>query len=315
MKQMTEWSSQLDRWLEPFLEVLGDKRRRKWAPLYLMGLLLPGERKSMEPISERVAPDDIEQIHHFVSTSRWDPAPLEEVLSERKLTRCWEDRRRFSLSTTQPAQERDRVGWGCPSVLRCSRQAGQLPGPGVGSHLSRDEIPAAVGLRLYLPKAWARATGTLATVKVPHTVVYKTEVAHCPRRDRSRENVWGALSIVLATLGTVRVESSDAAFERSLHWAVGSSNSSILCRRTWDSPIHRSHTPPKARAPSRCRASSVGREVHSSGWNIPYDNHLARRDQVSAIVRVRPADGPDTKEGVQLPGDAAWLVRAPPQRQ
>ena len=74
------WSKQLDRWLGPFLDVLGDKRRRRWAPLYITGLLLPGESKSMQPISSRVAPKDVEQIHHFVATSCWDTAPLEEVL-------------------------------------------------------------------------------------------------------------------------------------------------------------------------------------------------------------------------------------------
>jgi hypothetical protein len=35
----------LDVWLTPFLEVLGRKTRRRWAPLDLRGLLGPGERK------------------------------------------------------------------------------------------------------------------------------------------------------------------------------------------------------------------------------------------------------------------------------
>jgi SRSO17 transposase len=69
-----------ERWLTPFLEVLGDKRRRRWAPLYIMGLLLPGDRKSIAPISARVAPEDFPQLHHFVAASDWDVAPLEEVL-------------------------------------------------------------------------------------------------------------------------------------------------------------------------------------------------------------------------------------------
>jgi SRSO17 transposase len=62
------------------LDVLGDKRRRRWAPLYIMGLMLPGDRKSMQPISSRMAPEDVEQVHHFVATSCWDTEPLEQVL-------------------------------------------------------------------------------------------------------------------------------------------------------------------------------------------------------------------------------------------
>ena len=67
------WERRLDGWLAPFLDALGDKRRRPWAPLYITGLLLPGDRKSMQPISARVAPADAEQIHNFVATSCWDP--------------------------------------------------------------------------------------------------------------------------------------------------------------------------------------------------------------------------------------------------
>ena len=47
------------------------------------GLLLPGDRKSMQPISSRVAPKDVEQVHHFVATSCWDTAPVEEVLCQK----------------------------------------------------------------------------------------------------------------------------------------------------------------------------------------------------------------------------------------
>ncbi len=40
--------SDLDRWLEPFLKVLGHKKRRTWAPMYLRVLLGPSERKSLQ---------------------------------------------------------------------------------------------------------------------------------------------------------------------------------------------------------------------------------------------------------------------------
>ncbi|MGI8765936.1 MAG: hypothetical protein ACR2KM_05410 [Gemmatimonadaceae bacterium] len=34
-------------------------------------------------MAEHVAPDDCEQMHHFLCTSCWDPAPLERTLAER----------------------------------------------------------------------------------------------------------------------------------------------------------------------------------------------------------------------------------------
>src|SRR4051812_21579170 len=74
------WEAELERWLGPFLARLRHKEQRRWAPFYLKGLILPGERKSVEPMAARVAPGDAQQLHHFVSTSPWATAPLEDGL-------------------------------------------------------------------------------------------------------------------------------------------------------------------------------------------------------------------------------------------
>src|SRR3954464_9080080 len=74
------WEAELGRWLEPFLGRLRRREQRHWAPFYLKGLILPGERKSVEPTAARVAPGDLQQLHHFVATSPWATAPLEEEL-------------------------------------------------------------------------------------------------------------------------------------------------------------------------------------------------------------------------------------------
>src|SRR4051794_32944372 len=74
------WEEKLEHWLEPFLARLRRKEQRRWAPVYLEGLILPGERKSVEPMAARVAPGDLQQLHHFVSTSPWATAPLEDEL-------------------------------------------------------------------------------------------------------------------------------------------------------------------------------------------------------------------------------------------
>jgi DDE superfamily endonuclease len=74
------WEDEFERWLEPFLKQLRRKAQQHWAPVYLKGLILPGERKSIEPMATRVAPGDTQQLHHFVSTSPWLTAPLEDEL-------------------------------------------------------------------------------------------------------------------------------------------------------------------------------------------------------------------------------------------
>ena len=71
----------LDAWLEPFLGAMGRKTRRGWAPLYLRGLLGPGERKSLQPMAARLGLSGHDQLHHFISSPAWDDAPLWTALA------------------------------------------------------------------------------------------------------------------------------------------------------------------------------------------------------------------------------------------
>lgn len=79
----TAWARELDEWLAPFVEALGHKSRRPWAPLYVRGLLGPGERKSIQPMASRIVPKEHEQLHHFVATSPWETPPLEAILARK----------------------------------------------------------------------------------------------------------------------------------------------------------------------------------------------------------------------------------------
>jgi SRSO17 transposase len=95
------WDDELERWLEPFLACLRRKAQRHWAPFYLKGLILPGERKSIEPMAARVAPADTQQLHHFVSTSPWATAPVEDELVKAADRRWWADKMRCWSWTTR----------------------------------------------------------------------------------------------------------------------------------------------------------------------------------------------------------------------
>ena len=76
MNGPVDWESALQTWLEPFLAHLGHPARRRMCPLYVAGLIGPGERKSLQPIAARLAPADYDQLHHFVAVGPWDEAPL-----------------------------------------------------------------------------------------------------------------------------------------------------------------------------------------------------------------------------------------------
>ncbi len=55
-------------------------RRVSPRPYYVTGLIGPGDRKSVQPMAERLAPGKYDQLHHFVTAGVWDSAPLETEL-------------------------------------------------------------------------------------------------------------------------------------------------------------------------------------------------------------------------------------------
>ena len=76
----SKWEDELGRWLKPFLDRLGHKARRRMCPLYISGLIGPGDRKSVQPMAARLAPGEYDQLHHFIADGLWDAAPLESEL-------------------------------------------------------------------------------------------------------------------------------------------------------------------------------------------------------------------------------------------
>ena len=75
-----DWKEELGRWLKPFLDRLGHKARRRMCPLYVSGLIGPGDRKSIQPMAERLALGEYDQLHHFIAAGVWDAAPVETEL-------------------------------------------------------------------------------------------------------------------------------------------------------------------------------------------------------------------------------------------
>ena len=49
-------------------------------PLYISGLIGPGDRKCIQPMAERLALGEHDQFHHFIAAGVWDAAPVETEL-------------------------------------------------------------------------------------------------------------------------------------------------------------------------------------------------------------------------------------------
>jgi DDE superfamily endonuclease len=56
------------------------RARRQMCPLYVSGLIGPGDRKSVQPMAKRLALGACDQLHHFIAAGVWDAVPVETEL-------------------------------------------------------------------------------------------------------------------------------------------------------------------------------------------------------------------------------------------
>lgn len=309
------WEPKFDRWMGPFFQAFRHKSQRQWAPYYLRGLLLPGERKSIEPMAARVCPHDTQQLHHFISTSPWDPGPLEAVLLEKVDGLVGSDDAYLIVDDTALVKKGDR------SVGVAHQYCGQLGKNAncqalVSITLARDEMPVPVALRLYLPQSWIDDVERRRECGVPESIGFRTkgDIA-LAEIDRVREG--GArFGTVLADAGYgASAEFRHALSERGLTWAVGISSkqsvypASVRLHRVEPSNAGRPRkhgTPSFQRRSVKAMVASMGKKAWQTiSWR---DGTKGPLECEFAALRVHVADGPLASRGVRLPGELAWLV-------
>src|SRR2546422_1552767 len=78
--QIRKCHERLERFLVDLLEPVGRSERRHWGAVYVRGLLLDGERKSVEPMASRLPEGNVQAMQQFIGQSPWDRS--EEHTSE-----------------------------------------------------------------------------------------------------------------------------------------------------------------------------------------------------------------------------------------
>ena len=160
--------------LEPLVAELGRSERRTGATLYVQGLLMPGERKSVEPMAERLGTDS-QKLQQFLADSPWDE---QEV---------WRAIRQEVVPVLEPlaAWIIDETGWlkqGCKSVGVAHQYCGAVGKTAncqvsVEVCVSDGQLAAPVAGRLYLPESWAGDSARRQAVGVPESVVFQSKPA------------------------------------------------------------------------------------------------------------------------------------------
>ena len=312
----SDWNDELGRWLKPFLDCLGHKARRQMCPLYVAGLIGPGDRKSVQPMAERFAPGDYDQLHHFVSAGVWDAAPLEaELLIQADRLVGGSDAVLVIDDTAMPKKGQHSVGVAPQYASSLGKTANCQTL--VSLTLARGEVPVMVALRLFLPENWTNDRRRLERAGVPveyRTARTKPEIALA---EIDRIIASGVRSgCVLADAGY----GASAPFRqgltaRKLAWAVGIPRHlkvyPVGVQLIW--PVASRGRPRKRHIPDILSIAAEDMLANAKWQNVSWRTGTKGKLKARfAAVRVRIADGPPQRirdKGRQhLPGEEAWLI-------
>ncbi len=313
------WRAELEDWLRPLLEALGHPARRAMCPLYVAGLIGPGERKSVQPMAGRLGLSSHDALHHFIAAGVWDATPLEVVLA-READRLVGGRDAFLIvdDTALPKRGERSVGVAPQYASALGKNANcQVL---VSLTLARREVPVPFALRLFLPEEWTGDAERLEGAGVPErwrTPRTKPEIA-LDEIDRAiaAEVRFGC---VLADAGYGTSASFRAGLSaRGLRWAVGIPR--ILKVYPVDVVLQAppaggrrklSEPDQPSRSAEEVLADAVWRRVvwRRVVWRRGTKGRLSAR---FAATRIRVADGPAQQIGGRpaqhLPGEEAWVV-------
>src|SRR2546426_4660769 len=82
-RELQACADRLEKFLITMLASVGRSERRHHGSLYVQGLLLDGERKSIEPLAERVPGGNVQALQQFVGQSPWAWEPVRDRKSTR----------------------------------------------------------------------------------------------------------------------------------------------------------------------------------------------------------------------------------------
>ena len=179
-KKLVSTESRFEEYLTRLFDVVGHADRQEPLRAYVAGLLLPGERKSVEPMAARIDPRHTESrhqsMHHFVADAPWSAEEMVRVARDWALEQfdrhgpveAW-----VVDDTGIPKKGKHSVGVARQYCGVLGKQDNCQVAVTVSLVNEVMSIPAAH--RLYLPEKWADDQARRAVARVPEDIEFQTK--------------------------------------------------------------------------------------------------------------------------------------------
>jgi len=172
-KKLEAVARRLDDFLADLLAPMGRRERRQWAKIYVQGLLLDGERKSIEPMAGRIAGADLQSLRQFVGQSPWAVEEVQRLLAAKVVDVLSEPEVWMIDETSFPKAGEASVGvarqycGALGKVANCQ--------VAVSLHWSTAQMSCPLLWRLYLPRVWLEDATRRAAGKIPEGIEYQSK--------------------------------------------------------------------------------------------------------------------------------------------
>ncbi len=309
-------------YLEWLAQAAGHADRTDPLRNYCTGLLLDGERKSIEPMAARLAPDRVqrmhEALHHFVAQSPWsDNQMLRQVrnyvlpaMQERGPVLAWiVDETSFAKKGTHS------VGVARQYCGRLGKKENCQVAVSLSAATETASLP--IAWRLYLPEEWASDGARCRGAGVPEGVQFQTkpQIALAQIQQAVEEGVPTGVVLADEVYGSSR-EFREGVAELRLRYSLAVRSTTTV----W--ALERQPLPPQSwkgrgRRATRMRrdqthqpitVQQLARELPERAWHEVAWREGSKEEMLRsrfAALRVRPAYGDDRKGSLQ---PEQWLL-------
>lgn len=320
-RELAELADDLEGFLEQMTFGLGRLERRNAMKAYSRGLLLDGERKSMEPIAARIAssPADVvpcrQRLHEAISMAEWDQTEVFRRIAIRVRHELPKVEALVVDDTGIPKKGYHSVGVG----RQYSGTLGRVDNCQViaSLHLASEFGGACIGARVYLPRDWTNDPKRLAKAHVPSDVVFLEKwriVLELIDRAIDAGVAKGLPVLADAAYGDA-TEFREALIARKLSYVLGVSGTAVV----W--PPGFTPRPPPARTGRAGRPrtkwqagdvvpiaiSSLADSLPASAWKKVTWREGTRGPQSEYFARVRVRTAHRHSSG-EAPGEEQWLL-------
>jgi SRSO17 transposase len=153
---------------------MGRKDRRHHAEEYIRGLLMDGERKSIEPMANRLPDGDVQALQQFVNQSPWPSRDVRASLARKVEGEFVPEAYWLIDEVSFPKQGKHSVGVARQYCGALGKTANCQVA--VSLDLGTEESSTPLNWALYLPKGWVEDPVRRKNAGIPEEITFKTKI-------------------------------------------------------------------------------------------------------------------------------------------